>query len=104
MGEIGKLRERLTIQERTQINTKGVVKSSWGTHRIVSGRVERAVRGEINQALKINTVDRVLMTVRYLSTVTTKMRVSWNSQFWDIHAIRPTELRDYMVIEAEEVK
>lgn len=79
----------------------------WGTHAEVWARVEfvkKGKRGEQREAQKTGTITEVNVTTRFLSTVTTKMRIVWNSQAWDIHGIRPNERKNYMEIEATEVK
>ena len=99
----GQLRERITVQVGTETNTRGTVTVAYATHATLWARAERMGRGELNEARKINTKDQVTFTTRYLSTVTTKMRILWASQTWDVHAIRPTERRDYMELDVSEV-
>ena len=110
MGRAGRLREQIIIQTGAETNTKGVISRTWTTHLTVRARIIRMERGEMTDAEKTNTIDKITVTTRYLPgvttsahTPTTKMRISWNAQFWDIQAIRPDERRAYMEMDAEEI-
>lgn len=84
---IGRLDRKITIQQTTESRTAtGGVSDSWAT--ISGGEVwaeKRDLRGyEFFNARQVNVEADTMFTIRYLSTVTEKMRIVCDSVNYDI--------------------
>ena len=103
----GNLRHRIIIQENTP--TKGTYGSTtdvWTTHSTTRASVEsingREYQGD-GQVRSDTTHKFVLRVNRSLSTITPKMRISWNSRVFDIQSrVDPNERRKFQIIMAKE--
>ena len=105
----GKLDRRIVIQSTTQTReTDGGIIDTWGTYATRSASITYTrAAGESNEVGRKTSIYQVLFTVRSDTTtraITTKMRISYDSKFWDIRAVseRADEYRKmYLTIEAE---
>jgi len=90
---IGELNDRITIQENTNStpNDFGEVTNTWTdiTDGTVCAKVEYKGTGSNEDYKESQEVAStvVVFTIRYKSEVTAKMRISYESAFWDIESI-----------------
>lgn len=86
--QAGRLRHRIIIQVNTPSqNTSGEEIDSWGTFATVSASVEPQSGVEKFDPEQFYSVTTVNFKIRYLSGVTTKMRISFDSKIYDIESI-----------------
>ncbi|CAK0778987.1 Head-tail adaptor protein [Gammaproteobacteria bacterium] len=95
--------DRLVIIQRSTAtrDTMGQETMSWATHASVWAQVT-PVSG--NEALKENRDVAALLAkfvIRFLSTVTAKDRISYDSKYWDILSLREIGRREGLEIMAE---
>ena len=92
------LSEQVTIQQNTTTtDNQGGRSSSWGTLATVWGHVRPLTSRESIQARQITSDTGYVVTVRYRTDVTAKMRVSWvpswssgtAARILQIHGVRP---------------
>jgi len=94
----GKLDRPFTIQYDTGTtkNSRGEHVESWTTYATAYGMFEvdtGVERGESNQLVAVSTV---MITCRYNSGITAKMRVLSNSVYYAIVGVQPLPGRQYM--------
>lgn len=105
----GKLDRRIIIQSTTQTrDTDGGIINTWSTYATRWASIGFTTkRGESFEAGRKTSIYQVLFTLRRDSTtaaITTKMRISYDSKYWDIRAVseRADQYRKmYITIEAE---
>jgi len=84
----GKLRHRITIQERVETQDDyGSSVAAWVTFATVHASVEPISGKELLAAQAINSETRVRMRLRYISGITSDMRVSFNLKLYNIQEI-----------------
>jgi len=85
MPDIGQLRDRVTILASvTERDTVGDVIESWLTVSRVWGHVKRTGGGETIAADRSVSIKTATITVRYLSWLTSKHRLSVGGEVWSI--------------------
>lgn len=99
----GRLNKRITVQQATETrNSVGDPIPSWTTYAIRWASVEPLNGREYFAAKQTQSETSIRMRLRYDSvtkSVTTKMRVSWDSRFFDIESvIRPRERGDEVIL------
>jgi len=96
----------LTLQSSTQtsVDAEGQPVISWSDFATVSGRAEYLEGRELELMQKVNSEITVRFTVRYNTTITALMRVSWRSALWNIHAVLPWESQDFMYLGVSKVE
>lgn len=82
-----KFDHKITIQHKTDTQTYGEVITTWSNFAVVWALIEPTVGREYFAAQQI--VDEALfkITIRYLDGVTTKMRVLFNGEYYDIRDV-----------------
>ena len=89
----GELRHLITVQKPTDsVGGMGGASETWGTHSTFRAAVRYISGGEKADAQQVLSDNKVLFKIRYSSeanTITTKMRVSFDSRFFDIEFIKP---------------
>jgi SPP1 family predicted phage head-tail adaptor len=102
--QAGRLRHRVIIQSNTPTqNTSGEEVPSWGTFATVWASVEPQSGAEKFDPEQFYSTTTVKIRIRYLSGLTTKMRVSFDSKSYDIEAIiQMNTIRKEMEITARE--
>jgi SPP1 family predicted phage head-tail adaptor len=91
----GKLRHKITIQKTTQTaDSIGGIIDSWSTFATVWAHIEPLKGKETLQGEQISTDLFLRITIRYLSGLTAKMRISWNSRTFDIKSISNLDERN----------
>ncbi len=96
---IGKFRHRVTIQQATIArNPRGAEITTWDTYaavyadiRTVAGQ-EQVLAAQLEQATLLHTV-----TIRYRSGITPKMRLKWNTRYFDIEAVIERDNRQRVI-------
>jgi len=102
---LGGMDQRLVIQSNTPTaDAEGQPIPSWSTFTTVWGRAEYLTGREMEGMQKINSAIQMKFTVRYLSTITPLMRVSWRSESWNIHTILPDVKLEFMNLMASKVE
>lgn len=82
-----KFDKKITLQSSTESQVNGEVVNTWGTFAIVWAQVDPTVGREYFSARQI--IDEALfkMTIRYIDGVTTKMRVLFDGDYYDIRDV-----------------
>ena len=81
----GALRESVTIQSKSvSRDSYGAETVSWTTHATVWAAIEPLRGQEYLEARRMEAEVDVRIRIRYLSTVTSSMRVSWGSRIFQI--------------------
>ena len=94
----GRLRHQVVIQTPTETNdSQGQAIKSWGTFATVHAAVEPMSGREYFGASQINADTSTKITIRWLSGITAKMRVSYDSKLYNIEAIRNIGERDRQI-------
>lgn len=85
----GKLRHRVTLQ--TQVETQNSFGEqetlSWQDYATVWGAVEPLQGREFFTAMQVNAETTVRIRIRYMTGVTSRMRVSFDSRIYNIKSI-----------------
>ena len=90
----GKLDQQIVIQSLTETSNGGSLSRSWSTLATVFGHVMTAKGNEAFQAARVNADETIRVTIRYRADVTTKHRIQWQSQNYDITAVDRSGRRD----------
>ncbi len=100
----GMLRHRVTIQQATETqNSYGEIVQAWTTVATVWASIEaRGVRESFAASQQFATADHII-TIRYRSGVTAKMRIVYGSRVFDIQgAVDPDGRKRTLMIYAKE--
>ena len=93
--QAGKMRHRITIQQATTAaDTYGQPIETWSTYAERWASIEPIRGREYWDAHQVNAEVTTRIRIRSLSGVTPKMRVSWNSQIFDIVSVIHVEQRN----------
>lgn len=98
---------RITIQQTTPSrNAYGEETLVWSTLATVWAKVENKIGGsnEAQEALRETSTNKVHFTIRYRSDIKPKMRISYNSEYYDIlflHEISDRRRKGYTLIVTE---
>lgn len=100
----GKLRHPIVIQQASESNNSiGEPIATWTTYAERRASIANPGGGESFGNHQINAEANLNFTLRHLSGVTTKMRVSFDSRVFDILAIRnPMERNKTLILECKE--
>ena len=89
----GIYRHKITIQERTDVTDSfGQPQPTWSTFKTWFAAVEPLNGRELFTANQFESEVTTRIRMRYLTGVTTKMRISWNGK---IYNIREIVIKDY---------
>lgn len=101
---IGKLRHRVVIEILTNAtDNQGGQATTWATHATVWANVEPISARERQFAGQIQYQRTHKCTIRYLSTVTSAMRILFDSRYFQIKGVRlPDEQKFLMLLDLEE--
>jgi len=81
-------RHKIVIQTPTEsLDDYGEVTESWDTHLTVWASKENVSAGEAFEAGSVVETNTFIFECYYASTVTTDMRISYDSRFFDIEAV-----------------
>jgi len=83
----GKLDQQIVIQSLTETSDGGSLSRSWSTLATVFGHVMTQRGSEAFEAARVNARETIRVMIRYRSDVTTKHRIQWASQSYDITAV-----------------
>lgn len=104
----GPLRERITIQSYTEAaDAEGQPVKTWADLATAPTVWASAVylTGREREAMdKITTESAVKFTVHYRTDITTQMRVSWRSTYWNIHSVVPDSKKFFMTLTTSKVE
>lgn len=82
------LRETVTIQSRTETTgTTGEVTWTWATYKTVRASIEPIKGQEYFAAKQLQASTNVRIRIRYLSGITTKMRVLHGTRYYAIESV-----------------
>lgn len=100
--QIGDLDRRITIQvATTTTNTFGEAVETWGTFRKVWAKLSYVSGNEQFEAGEKTAVTINKFFIRYADDITEKMRISWDSDIYDIRAIELLERKQFLVLKCE---
>ena len=104
VAEIGELRTRLVIQTKTRTtDSMGGGTVTWATFSTVWGSVEQKGANEAFWAKHLEHRVTHKIVIRYLSGVTSDMRISYGSRFFQIKGIMNWEEKNrYLILNCEE--
>jgi SPP1 family predicted phage head-tail adaptor len=81
----GTLKHRITIQQSTEAsNTYGEMVPTWATFATRRAGIKTMRGSESHKSQQVLSEAKILFSMRYLSGVTTKMRISFDSRLFDI--------------------
>ena len=100
----GKLRHTIIIQSTTQTqSSSGAITDSWGTFATVRASITPLNGREYFESQQVNAEEVTRFTIRYIASITTKMRILWGSRTYDIRSIinvnQVDKLMNLMVVE-----
>lgn len=91
----GKLRHWITIQHRTDTrDSYGEPIPAWTTYDQVWASIEPIVGREYFASKETRSQSTHRVRIRYRSGVTTKMRIYWDSRYFDIESVLNLEEKD----------
>ncbi len=94
MIKSGSLRCAVTIQSRTETtNSTGEVEWTWADYKTVRAAVEPLRGQEYFAARQLQSSTTTRIRIRYLSGITTKMRVVHGSRYYEIEGVIDPESR-----------
>ena len=101
--DISELNRRIVIQSATITrDAHGGQIETWATLRMCWAKVEQVGTSEINEKMDAKRLSSINMTdfvIKYWSgTITPKMRVSYNSKYYDIEAVVEMGDRDFILL------
>lgn len=84
---IGQLDQRIKLQTVIENDTDGSLKQSWKTVRVVYAKVKSERGTEAFEAARVNAREIIRVQMHYHPDVTTKWRLEWMGQFYEIIAV-----------------
>jgi len=101
----GRLKKKITIQQPTETkDSAGALQTSWSTFAIVWAEVTPQTGREFRTAQQVNAEITIVFRIRYLKSVTPKMRISWDSRIFDIESIvNIMEKNEQLLLNCKEV-
>jgi len=106
--QIGRLDRQITIQENTPTRSgTGAEKESWGTigtDGTPRANVRSVAGGETFRGAQIVAEATKVFLVRHRTDLTTKMRISYESEAYDIHKIDELGRGEGLIIQASAVE
>jgi len=100
--QIGDLDRRITLQVATTASDVfGEEIETWSTYREVWAKLAYVRGDEQFEAMEKTAVRVEKFFVRYDSGITEKMRVYWDSVYYDIRAIEQLGRKEYLVLKCE---
>ena len=102
MSNIGTMRERIVFQQQSRtLDSMGGAVVTWSTVTTVWASVAEMSGAESFNTMQIQPETTATFTIRYLSTITQAMRISYASNFYNIKEIINDDNRDkYLIIKA----
>ena len=101
------MNERIVIESVSESRSaSGAVSESWSTFATVWAAISYQKSGtdEKEMVAKQTTVRNVEFTVRHRADVTEKMRINYDSRYYDIDRITYEPEKQFMVLEAKAYK
>jgi len=98
------MRHRISIQASSATqNDTGEEILSWSELAEVWAAIEHKLGGsdEIEQAQRVTAHTSVIFVIRHRADMTEKMKILWDSKFWNIRSLLPDNHKDFLTIEAE---
>lgn len=90
----GRLNKRVVIQSVTETrDSKGGITQTWATFSTVWASVEPLVGKEYFSSKQVNAETSIKIRIRYLTNVTSKMRVKFGSRIFEIVS-PPIDIRE----------
>ena len=84
----GRLNKKITIQKTTQAQSSiGEATDTWLTYAVRWASIEPLLGREYFESQQVNAEETIRFRIRYLSGVTPKMRISWDSRLFDIRSV-----------------
>lgn len=84
-------------------STKGQMKETWSDYRKAIVKIDRSNMDERLQGDRINLPGNLLITGHYDSGLTTKHRISFESEYYNILSIEPLQARRFMRLNATKI-
>jgi SPP1 family predicted phage head-tail adaptor len=98
------MRDRIEIQSYSITrNSAGEEVLSWSVLATVWAAIEYKGAGsdESEQQNQLTAMVNALVRIRYRSDLDTKMRVRFDSKYWNIRAMLPDAMKNYLLLECE---
>jgi len=100
----GRLDRRIVIQKDTPTRSAtGAEKQAWSTLATVWAEKRHVAGGETFRGVQVVAKATLAFVIRHRTDVTTKMRVSYDGELYDIHRIDELGRRDGLIIQASAV-
>lgn len=83
----GKLDQQIVLQTLSETSSEGSLTRAWSTLATVFGHVMTQRGSEAFEAARVNARETIRVMIRYRADVTTKHRLQWAGQSYDITAV-----------------
>lgn len=98
----GSLDREIEIQyQLTSTGANGERTYSWLEHVTVWAGIEYGSGDEDYEADQLTASNTVQFKIRYNSSITTKMRIEWNSAYYDILHITEVDRQRFLILKAQ---
>ena len=98
----GSLDERIIIQTVTEtVSGNGERTEAWSTYLTCWAGVDYSSGGESYEGGQVTASNTVVFMIRYYAGITEKMRVSYQSAYWDIEKIVEQGRERYLLLTAK---
>lgn len=90
----GDLRHEIIIESTSDTLTNGELIHSWSTFTTVRAKVETKNATETDEGVRFYEQSVKVFTIRYFPGLTPKMRISWNSDIYEIQGVEDVQDRN----------
>ena len=100
IADVGAMRERITINNQTQVvDGAGQISTTWATASTVWARMKPMSVAEVRLAGRDEGTRGYMMMIRYTTDISTNSRVGWRSRNFDVQGILDkTEQRVFLEV------
>ena len=105
MNQIGRMRERITVEKPTEERNRfGEVSLGWQAVRTVWAKVDGLNTRETLQAMQANAIVSHKMTIRFFEDITHEYRVIWRGRVMEIASVTENMDRRFHELLVREVQ
>ena len=94
----GQLRHRVTLEQRANQRTRGIVTETWGAEQVLWANVEPLTGRELERARTVVANATHKVTMRYRSSITARSRLVFDNRILNIEAVRNVDERNRELI------
>lgn len=90
---IGKLDQRIKLQSLNETSDEGSLSQAWVTMDTVAALVKSEHGNEVFESARVNARETIRIMIRDRTDITTKWRIEWLQQYYEIIAVDRSERR-----------